>query len=215
MKDIKNPDSRITHRNVSRTCGSKGCHVKQYSEFTGSVHQQSIMEHENSEAPNCVDCHGNHQVMDKDDENNPLSNSAGIVKLCSDCHADYEIIESYDLPAGMTEAYGESYHGLAVRGGSTITANCESCHGNHDIRTSIDPLSSIYKDNLPFTCGECHPGASEVLLNSPIHVTKASKQFPLLFWITNVYILFIVGTISFMIIHNILDYKKKLKLKKT
>jgi len=215
MKDIKNPDSRITHKNISRTCGSSGCHVKQFSEFTGSIHQQSIMENEESDAPNCVDCHGNHQVMDKDDENNPLSNSAGIVKLCSDCHADYEMIENYELPEGMIEAYGESFHGLAVRGGSTVTANCGSCHGNHDIRTSTDPLSSIHKDNLANTCGECHPGATEVLLNSPIHVTEASTQFPLLFWITNIYILIIVLTISFMVIHNILDYKKKLKLKKT
>jgi hypothetical protein len=153
--------------------------------------------------------------MERDDENNPLSNSVGIVKLCSDCHADYELIENYELPEGMTEAYVESYHGLAVRGGSTITANCGSCHGNHDIRTSTDPLSSIHKDNLAKTCGECHPGAIEVLLNSPIHVTEASTQFPLLFWITNIYILIIVLTISFMVIHNILDYKKKLKLKKT
>jgi len=114
----------------------------------------------------------------------------------------------------MIEAYGDSFHGLAVKGGSTVSANCGSYHGNHNIRSSSDPMSSIHKDNLAGTCGKCHPGTTDVFLNSPIHVTEASVQFPLLFWVKNFYVIIIILIITFMVLHNILHLNRRLKSKR-
>ena len=66
-------------------------------------------------------------------------------------------------------------------------------------------------NNISETCGECHPGATEVIMNSPIHVFEASTQFPLLYWVRNLYIIIIILTISFMFIHNVLHLKHKFK----
>ncbi len=98
--------------------------------------------------------------------------SRGIVKLCSNCHASVELVRNNDLP-NVTSNYNESFHGLAVRGGSSRAASCESCHGNHNIRPSSDTLSSIHKKNLGKTCGKCHPGADNIFFNTKIHVLES------------------------------------------
>ena len=106
-----------------------------------------------------------------------------------------------------------SFHGLAMRGGSKVAANCESCHGYHNIRPSSDTLSSINKKNLPVTCGKCHPGANQTLFNTSIHITDSISESPLLYWISRFYILMILAVIGGMVMHNIFDLIKKVKSK--
>ena len=118
MSSPKDSTSKINKKNVANTCGQAECHTKQCQEFNGSVHQVSIASKPNSDAPSCVNCHGNHQILDKDNSGNKISNSKGIVKLCADCHASVELTTNNDLPKGITESYNESFHGLAIRGGS-------------------------------------------------------------------------------------------------
>ena len=72
------------------------------------------------------------------------------------------------------KTFFESYHGLAAQYGSTLAANCASCHGVHKILPSADPRSSIYKTNLVVTCGKCHPGATENFAQSKVHVDAAA-----------------------------------------
>jgi hypothetical protein len=198
---------------MAKTCGQSDCHVKQLSEYTGSIHEQSLMNKNNSDAPTCSDCHGKHQIMKKNESSNRIASSKGLVQLCSDCHNSVEIVKKYNLPTGRTETYNNSFHGLATRGGSKVAANCESCHGNHNIRPSSDTLSKISKKNLPETCGKCHPGATATFLDSPIHNTKPEEESPWLFWVSKFYIVLIVLVIGGMTVHNIIDFTKKFKQK--
>lgn len=213
MNKFDNPISRVNKKNIEKTCGQSGCHVKQLGEYTGSIHEVSIKTKDNSEAPTCTNCHGNHQIEKKDEITNRISNSKGLVQLCSSCHNSVELVNKYKLPMGRTDSYMNSFHGLAVRGGSKVAANCESCHGNHNIRPSTDTLSTINKKNLPQTCGKCHPGAQETLFSTRIHVVNQYVESPALFWVTKFYLVMIIGLIGGMVFHNAIDFSKKLKKK--
>lgn len=214
MNKFDDPSSKIFKKNIAGTCGQSGCHTKQLAEYTGSVHEKSLISENKSDAPTCTSCHGNHQILKKTAANNRISNPKGLVQLCSDCHASVQIVKKYDLPVGRTETYLKSYHGLATQGGSQVAANCESCHGNHNIRPSSDSLSTINKKNLSVTCGKCHPGAETAFLNAPIHITNTLKQSPAIYWITLFYIILIFGTIGGMVLHNVFDFFKKFRKKK-
>jgi predicted CXXCH cytochrome family protein len=214
MKKANDPESQIFKKNIDKTCGQSECHVQQKVDYDGSIHHVGLMTKENSDSPTCNTCHGAHQVVTTDSLGNKEgSKQRGIVKLCSSCHASVQIISNNDLK-NVTKNYNDSYHGLAVRGGSNRAASCESCHGNHNIRPSTDSLSTVHSSNLGKTCGSCHPGADKVFINTKIHVLDAEVENPLLYWITRFYIIMIVVVIGGMVLHNILDYRRKIKDKK-
>lgn len=204
-------NSKISKKNQPMTCGTDNCHKVIKEEFTGSIHQVSIETKENPDAPTCTNCHGSHQILNKEQEGNITAKRTGVVKLCSDCHSSVEIIENNNLPKGITDNFNESFHGLALRGGSQEAADCGSCHGYHNIRPSSDPLSTIHKSNLPVTCGKCHPGAVEAVFNTPIHILNPAEDSPWLYYITVFYIILIVAIIGGMVLHNIIDFVKKIK----
>jgi len=213
MNKADDPNSRIYRKNIPKTCGQSNCHVKELNEYTGSIHEVSLTQKNSPDAPNCNTCHGNHQIAKNNDVQNRISNSKGLVQLCSDCHNSVELTKKYNIPTGRTESYMNSFHGLAIRGGSKVAANCESCHSHHNIRPSSDSLSTISKKNLPQTCGKCHPGANQTLFNTPIHITASLNESPLLFWLSRFYIILIIVTIGGMALHNLFDLLKKMKNK--
>lgn len=214
MKPADDTESQIHKKNIETTCGQANCHTKQKEEYNGSIHQTSMLNKENSDSPTCNNCHGAHQVITTDSIGNTEgSRQRGIVQLCSNCHGSVQLIRNNDLP-NVTGNYLESFHGLAVRGGSRLAADCGSCHGNHNIKPSSDPLSSINKQNLNQTCGKCHPGASEVFINTKIHVLDPYTENPLLYWISKFYIALIIAIIGGMVLHNTLDFIRKTKERK-
>lgn len=211
MEKAENPDSKISKKNMAQTCGQTNCHAKQLDNFSGSVHEKGVLEG-NKDAPTCNNCHGNHSIVTKQTDDK-LAKSRGLIQLCSNCHSSVELTERNDLPLKVSQTYNESFHGLATRGGSAAVANCESCHGHHNIRPSSDSLSTINRKNLPETCGKCHPGATEVLFTSKIHIDDTRKDSPWVFMISRFYIVLIIGLIGFMLLHNIQDWRKKKKLR--
>ena len=213
MEKADNPDSKINRKNIAKTCGQANCHGDQLKEYSGSIHEKAIFDKNSEDSPTCNNCHGNHVISTKK-RDDKLIQSKEVIQLCSHCHSSVELVERNVLPTKVTETYMESFHGLATRGGSSEAANCESCHGYHNVRPSDDPLSSINKNNLPVTCGKCHPGATEALLKAKTHLSDPKKDSPWVYWITNFYIVFITGMIGFMVVHNILDIKKKIQKKK-
>ncbi len=83
---------------------------------------------------------------------------------------------------------------------------------------STDPRSSIYKTNLVATCGKCHPGATENFAQSKVHVDAAAASSAARAsasrstgWVRRIYLLLIVGTIGFMLAHNLLLFGKKVR----
>jgi predicted CXXCH cytochrome family protein len=213
MNTSVDPISKTNKKNIANTCGVTNCHPKESDEYKGSIHQVAINNFDNKDAPTCINCHGNHQIIKRDKNLDKNIASKNVIKLCSDCHASTGIIQRNELK-DVTGTFNESFHGLAVRGGSGEAANCESCHGYHNVRSPKDSLSSTFSANLSKTCGKCHKVADKSLFETKIHIVNPKIESPWLYWITNFYIILIIGTIGAMTLHNILDYRKKIKLKR-
>jgi cytochrome b subunit of formate dehydrogenase len=210
---LNGSDSRssVNRINVPVTCGN--CHNKIEKEFDGSIHGQLVLKG-NTDAPSCTYCHGEHNILNVNDSNAPVAFQNLSRQICAKCHESVQLSEKYGISSDRFKTFSESYHGLALSGGSASVANCSSCHGVHNILPSSDPASTVNKNNLAKTCGKCHPGADKTFTEGKIHVTVTEKTEPILYWITAIYIMLIVSIISGMFLHNIIDLVKKSKVKK-
>jgi cytochrome b subunit of formate dehydrogenase len=203
-----NPKSKIYKRNVPATCGK--CHENDLKIYERSIHGKAAMAGKR-EAPVCTDCHGEHVIKSHKDPTSLTYTTAVSEKVCGQCHAAEKVTSKYRLSTDRVKTYLESYHGIATKMGSTTTANCASCHGYHDILPPGDPLSSVNKNNLPRTCGKCHPKVSEQLAKGSVHLSPSPTSDTIIFYVTCFYILLIVLTIGGMLFHNVLDFLKKLR----
>ena len=128
-------------------------------EYLESVHGVALQRGVN-EAPVCTDCHGEHNILRHNDPNSPVAFQNLSKEVCSPCHSSLKLSTKYGIVSNRFETFSDSYHGLAIEGGSVAVANCASCHGAHNIKPSTDSTSTIYKGNLVKTCGGCHKGAN-------------------------------------------------------
>ena len=207
LRRAKDPKSSVYRENIPRTCAK--CHKNEAQEYLGSIHGQALANGV-TKSPVCTDCHGEHSIRATQDPGSRVS-VAAVSKTCATCHEAEGISEKYGIPSGRLDTYSDSYHGLAVRGGSKVAANCASCHGVHDIRPSSDPKSAISRTNLPATCGKCHPGAGENFARGAVHVALTAQEDPILYYARNFYLLIIAATIGGMAAHNGLDFLKKMR----
>jgi formate dehydrogenase gamma subunit len=200
--------SKVNHFNISATCGE--CHTDISKTYLESVHGQA-MKNGVSGAPVCSDCHGEHLIL-APKEPASLVNAARVsMTTCGRCHNDERLALRYNLPADRVPSFADSYHGLAMRGGSQSVANCASCHGVHNIFRTNDVRSTVNAANLPKTCGTCHAGAGERFVIGPVHVRITSgPAHPVVKWIRWTYLALIPMTLGFMILHNLLDFLAKL-----
>jgi hypothetical protein len=127
----------------------KTCHADEASKLTGSVHSSS------KEHP-CTSCHGNaHEIFPKTDSRSAVY-PLNIPKTCGTCHSDGAMATKKGLPS-VYPHYMDSIHGFALsKEGLLVAANCQSCHGSHNILSHKDPTSPTFKANIPKTCGTCH-----------------------------------------------------------
>ena len=202
--------SAIHHDNVPRTCGQ--CHGEIQKVYEQSIHGRALT-FGNTDAPNCVDCHGEHEIRRPEDPESMVYPAHISQTTCVWCHESERIVKRYGLASKRLSTYMDSYHGLADRSGSTTVANCASCHGIHDIRPSDEPQSSIHISNLPQTCGQCHPGAGKNFALGSIHVAPGLKngEHVAVFYVRQIYILLIIVTIGGMLLHNGFDFFKNFK----
>jgi hypothetical protein len=204
------PQSAIFRSNVPRTCGE--CHPDVMKEFVGSVH--GVLEAKGrSGSPTCTTCHGVHGIKAKIDPESPVNEKRIALTTCPQCHAAERISKEYGITRGLVKSYYDSFHGLSYRGGDTFSANCASCHGVHDIRSSSDPKSMIHKDNLQKTCGVCHPGASANFAKGKMHsvasITGGDIGEKAVGWVRIVYLILIGCTIGGMTFFNFTDWLRK------
>jgi formate dehydrogenase gamma subunit len=209
--DILPPESEASPLHFSRlaqTCGA--CHDQVAKDVEASVHGKAVAAG-NRDAPTCTDCHSEHKIT-------ALKGSSSLkisAEVCSNCHASERLNTKYNLPPDRVSTFFDSYHGLAAQYGSTLAANCASCHGVHRILPSSDPGSMIYKTNLAVTCGKCHPGATDKFAQSKIHVDSASAKAGdgigqrINWWVRRIYLVLIAGTIGLMLAHNGLLFARK------
>jgi cytochrome b subunit of formate dehydrogenase len=201
--------SRVNHWKVPGTCGQ--CHKEIAREFNESVHGEAVKTGVR-DVPVCVDCHGEHLIIDPKSPNSPLNARNVSVETCGRCHGDPRLALRNDLPADRLPSYAESYHGLALKEGKVTAANCASCHGVHSILRSSDPRSTVNAANLAQTCGVCHKGANASRFAiGRVHVqTENGPNHPVVQWIRWTYWVLIPATLGFMLLHNLLDFLAKL-----
>jgi formate dehydrogenase gamma subunit len=206
LQPATNPNSTINKYNIPKTCSR--CHRQIYQEYIESVHGQGMLSGA-SDAPVCTDCHSEHNIKAHTDPTSTVYSTVISQTLCAECHEAERIVAKYGLSERAVKSYTDSYHGLAIRGGSIVSANCASCHGVHDIRPSSDPKSSINKENLEQTCGKCHPGVSAQVTKGPVHIFPSPQSDKIIYYVTLFYYSLIITVIGGMIFHNGLDFKKK------
>lgn len=125
----------------------------------------------------CHDCHGGNPAAEaaedlllaKDEafEANPYRGAprrGEIPSFCGRCHSDPAYMRRFnpDLRVDQEQEYWTSYHGAALREGSTIAATCVDCHSNHGIRAVSDPSSGVFPTRVAETCRGCHSDAERM-----------------------------------------------------
>lgn len=201
------PASAIFKGNVAATCSR--CHNNEAAQFRDSVHGGAVSRGI-SAAPTCTDCHGEHGITATRAPGSRVAPLA-VSKTCAACHEATPVVEEFGLAPRRAGTFFESFHGLAVRGGSPVVANCASCHGTHNIQPSSDPRSTINPRNLGHTCGKCHQGAGAQLASARIHVAPGFGEHPWVTLVRRIYLVMIVIVIGGMGLHNGLDFLAHLR----
>ena len=199
--DAKSP---IFKFNVPQTCGK--CHQKVLADYTNSIHGQALARG-NGETPVCTDCHGIHSIKNHLDPNSSVSAANLAQTTCAKCHEGVRLSDEFNMQRHPVSTYLDSYHGLASQSGSSVVANCASCHGVHDILPSSDPRSKINPAHLAETCGACHPGVSQKFVQTRVHVDSAltghDTSGKVVGWIRQIYLIIIFVVIGGMVAHNL------------
>ncbi len=159
------------------TCAQ--CHADQQAAYDRSYHAKAIQSGEHK-AATCEDCHGSvHELLPSSDPKSSV-NHANVPATCGRCHSQKFVMEASGHSAQPFMSYQESVHGRALEAGKDGAAVCTDCHGVHEILSASDPKSSIFKFNVPGTCGKCHQGVETQFMQS-IHgqaLVRGNGQAP-------------------------------------
>jgi hypothetical protein len=139
--------------------------------------------------------------------------SKEIVYLCSSCHADEGLMKVFEHTDAPARGYKEYFHGKAVMRGSGDPANCVDCHSAHAVYPKDDSRSTVNQANLMGTCAEnpaCHPRANANFVKAAVHVTLEEEKNPVLIWVNRGFTVLTVGTMSFLILHVLLDAMRQI-----
>ncbi|HXZ32617.1 MAG TPA: cytochrome b/b6 domain-containing protein [Terriglobales bacterium] len=208
------PKSSIYKFNVPSTCAK--CHSVVEQQYAQSIHGQAISRGD-WQAPVCTDCHGIHSIKSHSDPNSPVNAQNVALATCARCHEGVRLSQEFGFEGRRATTYLASYHGLASKLGSQVVANCASCHGVHNILPSTDPRSTINRQNLVKTCGQCHPGVTEKFIAAKVHVDaplSADTGSVAVRWIKKFYLSMIVVVIGGMLLHNFVIWRRKAILRR-
>ncbi|MBI4556140.1 MAG: cytochrome b/b6 domain-containing protein, partial [Candidatus Hydrogenedentes bacterium] len=142
--------SELQHVN----CGA--CHGE--AEIYANSNHGKALKNGDSDVALCDDCHGKHDIRYASD---PLSmvHPRNQPATCGKCHSNRALAQQHMVSVVDPSAtYLKSIHAHAIlEGRNENAATCSKCHGTHDLLSSMDPNSRVYRMNIPKTCGECHP----------------------------------------------------------
>ena len=131
------------------------CHSDAVAAYQHSIHGEARTIGF-GEAASCADCHGNVHAITLHTEPTSAAHWSHMAATCARCHSNLDMAEKFQIPVVRpAEAYLQSAHARTVAAGRH-GAVCSDCHGNHDILPSTDPQATIYRANVPATCGKCH-----------------------------------------------------------
>jgi len=106
--------------------------------YLESVHGKALEKSGLVISATCSSCHGSHKIPSLEDF------YPRIPEICGSCHA------------GIYEDYLQGVHGSAFVEGNRDVPICTDCHGEHNIRDSGDPESTINPRTVAETCSHCH-----------------------------------------------------------
>ena len=155
------------------------CHADEQAAYDRSLHARAAREG-NANAATCVDCHGGPHELPPASDRKSRVHHTNIPATCGACHSQNVVMGKSGLSVQTVASYQQSVHGHAIATGSEKAAVCTDCHGTHDILDARDAKSSIFKFNVPLTCGKCHDHISREFEQS-IHgqaIAKANWQAP-------------------------------------
>ncbi len=201
LKRASDPESMVHKMNIPKTCSK--CHNDIYIQYSRGIHGKALASGI-LDSPNCADCHGEHEILEINKEGSPVNHANLADYVCGKCHHDPQMVEKYGLSEDQFTSYQDSYHGLAVRGGSLKAATCVSCHEAHGILPKTNPASSIHPTNVTATCQQCHPKANAKFSQSYTHQSYITGQNPIDAAVETIYIILIVLIIGGMVIHNLI-----------
>lgn len=162
----------MNRERVVETCGR--CHAGITAQYDRGIHGEQFREG-NPDAPTCISCHAEHGVQPIASAESGV-NPRHISRTCTACHDQEEFNAKYGLNVARGRTFDRSFHGIALRSGQLTVANCESCHGAHEILPSSNPSSPIHASNLMATCGSCHPGIGKGVAQGRIHVASFEEE---------------------------------------
>ncbi len=110
--------------------------------FVESVHGQALEKSGLTVSATCSSCHGAHKVL-KLSEMLPK-----IPETCGKCHAP------------IYRDYVHGVHGEAYLSGNPDVPLCTDCHGEHNIRSPQDPVSTVSPLHVEQNCSKCHEDMS-------------------------------------------------------
>ncbi|UCD63907.1 MAG: cytochrome c3 family protein [Candidatus Zixiibacteriota bacterium] len=203
------PQSKFYRQSIPRTCGT--CHLDIYATYRESVHGSAV-ELGNTDSPVCTSCHGEHNIERPDLLDSRVS-PIHVTETCSGCHGPMGVVAKYGIKTDRIATFEESFHGVAQLMENMMVANCASCHGYHDIRSQVDPKSSINPANIPGTCGKegCHPEASARFTSGRIHIDPSSEESGFLYYISRGFLVLTVSVLAGLFIFIILDLFRRAK----
>ncbi len=210
--DVKqNPGFRV---NTVARCGA--CHGKALAHYRASIHGEKIFKDNDLNSATCLDCHYDCDLgviphLDR----SSMTHTAKVSDTCASCHADHRTVVREGLNPSVVSTYKESFHGRAIALGQEQSATCSSCHKYHDVYRITDRRSSVHPANIKKSCGSCHPGASKNFLTGKIHADVKGKG-DAHYWadlVRSVYIWIIALVIGAMVLHNLLDFVRKMILR--
>lgn len=157
------------------------CHQTQNEDYNISIHGTKHYSGDTN-APYCTDCHTSHNAQSKKMIDSPTF-ARNVPELCGKCHREGKNIAVAidESKKGIVNSYRESIHGKGLlQSGLMVTATCVDCHSSHRELPFKDSRSTVNKNNIATTCGNCHLGVYEQFkssIHSPL-VTKTDNRLP-------------------------------------
>ncbi|VAX39916.1 hypothetical protein MNBD_PLANCTO03-1735, partial [hydrothermal vent metagenome] len=164
--DCHEDAARLPHAvRLNRATCASACHTEVWDDYAEGSHREAY-DHDDERAPTCVSCHGGHDMHAIDDRDAP-QHRLNRLFLCGDCHAKHGPSREGVESAARVRAYLDSAHAKAItEAGLLWAATCADCHDAHRVHKADDPRSTVYRENIPETCGSCHEGITEIYEHS-------------------------------------------------
>lgn len=146
IKAVNDVQSPVYPTNVPKTCarchadkklmGKYGLPGNEYDDYVKGVHGMALLKKQDTSAPACNDCHGNHGALPP--------GVATLQNVCGQCHVGNAALFDHTK---MKRGYDKKGFPL-----------CMTCHSNHNIKPTSDEMLGVTPDAL---CISCHQEGSK------------------------------------------------------